>query len=100
MLILSAFIANQVRILIPTAALTLSMIPFATVSIPISVVSLILPRKLVVYIDNLLYTAYMRTTLFVFENISAVKVIIKKKFFNLAKNKRYCFYLWYLKNLD
>lgn len=74
MLILAAVVADRIRIWIPTAALSISMVPFATVSLVVGTTSWILPRKLTTYIDNLLYTAYMRTTLFVFENVSAVKV--------------------------
>lgn len=76
MLISAIFIVGRFRILIPAAALTLSMIPFCTVIISINALSLILPKKLINFIDDFFYTAYIRTTLFVFENISAVKVKI------------------------
>ncbi|ETN77595.1 hypothetical protein NECAME_10944 [Necator americanus] len=73
-MILSALVvADQLRAAIPCSLLSLSMVPFATVSLGIGAVSWVVPRKTTQFLDNTLYRAYMRLCLFVFENLSGVQ---------------------------
>lgn len=74
MLLLSVVIADQIRAIIPCSLLSLSMVPFATVSLGIGTISWIMPRRVTQTLDNTLYRAYMRLCLFVFENISGVQL--------------------------
>ncbi|KAE9419663.1 hypothetical protein Angca_001427, partial [Angiostrongylus cantonensis] len=73
MLLLTVVIADQIRAIIPCSLLSLSMVPFATVSLGIGAISWIMPRRVTQTLDNTLYRAYMRLCLFVFENISGVQ---------------------------
>ncbi|KAK6730690.1 hypothetical protein RB195_007265 [Necator americanus] len=74
-MILSALVvADQLRAAIPCSLLSLSMVPFATVSLGIGAVSWVVPRKTTQFLDNTLYRAYMRLCLFVFENLSGVQI--------------------------
>jgi 1-acyl-sn-glycerol-3-phosphate acyltransferase len=65
---------NDARVAIPTALLSASMVPYATVSLGIGAISWILPWKITNKLDTLLYRSFLRLTLFVFENVSAVKL--------------------------
>lgn len=75
MIITTIVLLDKARVYVPTAILSFSMVPYATASLVIGSASWILPREWTRAVDNFLYTMYLRTTLFVFENISSVKVI-------------------------
>uniref|UniRef100_A0AC34QWC0 Phospholipid/glycerol acyltransferase domain-containing protein n=1 Tax=Panagrolaimus sp. JU765 TaxID=591449 RepID=A0AC34QWC0_9BILA len=66
--------ADKLRVWVPTTLLSASMVPFATVSLCFGAVSWILPKKLWTWLDNKLYSTYMRLTLFVFEGVSEVEI--------------------------
>lgn len=72
MLINAVIIADKLRVWIPTTILSASMIPFASLSIPMS----ILPRRLWRFLDNKLYSSYLRLCLYIFEGGSDVEIYL------------------------
>ncbi|KAE9549317.1 hypothetical protein FO519_007468 [Halicephalobus sp. NKZ332] len=76
MLIQAIIWVDKARFWIPTSLLSASMVPFASVSLSLGAFSWIVPRNLWRFLDNKLYSAYMRLTLFVFESVSDVEVYL------------------------
>ena len=74
MLIQAIIWIDKARFWIPTSLLSASMVPFATVSLSLGTLSWVTPKRLWKYLDNKLYSAYMRLTLFVFEGVSEVEI--------------------------
>lgn len=73
-------IATELRGIVPASILSSSMVPYATGSFVLEIFSIILSRKWIRKIRNVMYKNYLRATLFIFENISGVKVILLKVF--------------------
>ncbi|TKR59516.1 hypothetical protein L596_029176 [Steinernema carpocapsae] len=72
---LSAIAAvHELKATIPGLYLGCSQLPFATAALGIGAVSWVLPAKCFRILDNFLYKTYMRTCLFVFENVSGVEI--------------------------
>lgn len=63
------------RGLVPASILSFSMVPYAFVSFVFETFSIILSKKWIKKIRNGMYRSYLRATLFIFENVSGVKVI-------------------------
>ncbi|MFH4982565.1 hypothetical protein AB6A40_009274 [Gnathostoma spinigerum] len=74
MLLSALIIINDFRALVPAAFLTFSWIPFATLAVGYSSAKSLVPRKIYLSVDNLLYSLYLRTCLFIFGTVSAVTV--------------------------
>ncbi|KAK0427608.1 hypothetical protein QR680_010322 [Steinernema hermaphroditum] len=66
--------AHELKAVIPTLYLAGSQLPFATVSLGIGAISWVLPARCFRALDNFLYKTYMRTCLFIFENLSGVTI--------------------------
>lgn len=73
-------IATELRGIVPASILFSSMVPYATGSFVLEIFSIILCRKWIRKIRNVMYKNYLRATLFIFENVSGVKVILLKVF--------------------
>lgn len=74
MVLSSVVAANEMRAALPASYLSLSMVPFASISLGMGALSWFLPRRVFLAVDNLLYSSYMRMCLFVFENVAATRV--------------------------
>lgn len=66
----------ELRGLIPATILTCSIIPYSSAVLILETFSFALPRKWTRKLRNEIYKNYLRTTLFIFENVSRVKVHI------------------------
>uniref|UniRef100_F1L5P3 1-acyl-sn-glycerol-3-phosphate acyltransferase epsilon n=1 Tax=Ascaris suum TaxID=6253 RepID=F1L5P3_ASCSU len=74
MVLSSVVAANEMRAALPASYLSLSMVPFASISLGMGALSWFLPRRVFLAVDNLLYSSYMRMCLFVFENVAATRI--------------------------
>uniref|UniRef100_A0A8R1E1T2 PlsC domain-containing protein n=1 Tax=Caenorhabditis japonica TaxID=281687 RepID=A0A8R1E1T2_CAEJA len=74
MLIALTVAVDALRPVVPCSLLSFSMVPFASCSIIIGGVSWIVPNRVAQQLDSMLYKAYMRLCLFVFENLSGVEI--------------------------
>ncbi len=74
MLLTAVVLADRLRPTLPAALLSLSSLPYAAAAVGVGVLSPLLPKELFIRIDNAMYSTYQRLVLFVFENLSAVKV--------------------------
>ncbi|KAK0427606.1 hypothetical protein QR680_010320 [Steinernema hermaphroditum] len=66
--------AHDLRVTVPAFYLAGSQLPFATAALGIGAASWVLPAKCFRVLDNMLYTMYKRTCLFIFENLSGVTI--------------------------
>lgn len=60
LLINAVFLIDKLRVAAPTVLLTGAWVPFATVSLGLNSVSLIIPRRAWLWLNNRLYESYMR----------------------------------------
>uniref|UniRef100_A0A915BPN5 Phospholipid/glycerol acyltransferase domain-containing protein n=1 Tax=Parascaris univalens TaxID=6257 RepID=A0A915BPN5_PARUN len=74
MVLSSVVAANEMRAALPASYLSLSMVPFASISLGMGALSWFLPRRVFLAVDNFLYSSYMRMCLFVFENVAATRI--------------------------
>uniref|UniRef100_A0A915D569 Phospholipid/glycerol acyltransferase domain-containing protein n=1 Tax=Ditylenchus dipsaci TaxID=166011 RepID=A0A915D569_9BILA len=90
MLLTALVLIDKARVAVPTALLSCSMVPFSSCSLVIEATSWITPKKWHKWLDNTLYTAYLRTCLFVFESVSAVEISLYGDVAALLDKKQSC----------
>lgn len=67
---------NIWRIILPTSFLVLSILPYTTISLILGALSWVIPFRIFIFFENLLYAAYMRSCMFVFEYLAGNEVCI------------------------
>uniref|UniRef100_A0AC35TS54 PlsC domain-containing protein n=1 Tax=Rhabditophanes sp. KR3021 TaxID=114890 RepID=A0AC35TS54_9BILA len=78
-------IIRDIRPYVPATLLTASMVPFATASLGLHAAGLVLPRRWVEYIDNKMFSSYLKMCLFVFENVSGVEIHVYGDYDDIIK---------------
>jgi 1-acyl-sn-glycerol-3-phosphate acyltransferase len=67
-------LADELRVWVPTLLLSSSMVPYATTYITFCLPTRMISKELLQWLDNRLYTSYLRLCSFVFECVSNVSI--------------------------
>uniref|UniRef100_A0A914XSG5 Phospholipid/glycerol acyltransferase domain-containing protein n=1 Tax=Panagrolaimus superbus TaxID=310955 RepID=A0A914XSG5_9BILA len=74
MLLTAVVLIDKIRVWVPTLLLSSSMVPYATTYITICLPTRLVSKELLQWVDNKLYTSYLRLCSFVFECLSNVSI--------------------------
>uniref|UniRef100_A0A0K0E541 PlsC domain-containing protein n=1 Tax=Strongyloides stercoralis TaxID=6248 RepID=A0A0K0E541_STRER len=87
MLLTIITIIYDLRSLVPTSFLSISVIPYVSCSLVLHASGIVLPKKWIEYMDNKMFSSYLKICLFVFENCSNAKVYVYGDYDEMIKDK-------------
>uniref|UniRef100_A0A0K0FUT6 1-acyl-sn-glycerol-3-phosphate acyltransferase epsilon (inferred by orthology to a human protein) n=1 Tax=Strongyloides venezuelensis TaxID=75913 RepID=A0A0K0FUT6_STRVS len=87
MLVTIITLIRDLRPLLPAALLSVSVVPYTSCSLLLHSTGIIVPRKWIEYIDNKMFSSYLKMCLFIFENCSGAKIYVHGNYDSIVSTK-------------
>lgn len=93
MLITAALAIDRLRFLVPTTTLFSASVPYFIGHLAWRTISLVMPKKFYVLVDDWMYSCYQRFALFIFEQVSGVRIVFYGDMDQLVRKKENVLYI-------